>query len=233
MAEPKRNSGVWLHVIVLREHPTVPQVECNFCQHVFVAGTTRIRDHLCDKCSRSSELVMSLKEKLLKERELLARQKSNKRRQAEVDFSVSTDSPSSSTVAPYIPPTRGQLTIQESMLPASNGEVDEAIAQFFYGCNISSRIVDHPLFMHMVKKLRQAPPRYKLPHRGRLCNDLLDTTYSNLKREEAPLRSTVLKDCGTVISDGWDNVAKDHLIIVSSTSSSLTQRGSSLTAHSS
>ena len=26
------------------------------------------------------------------------------------------------------------------------------------------------------------------------------------------MRSAVLKDCGTVISDGWDNVAKDHLI---------------------
>ena len=215
VAEPKRDSGVWLHVTVLRDHPTVPQVECNFCQHVFVAGTTRIRDHLCDKCvpvQGNIEEFKSVKEKLVQERELLARQKSNKRRQAEVDFSVSTDSPSSSTVAPYIPPTRGQLTIQESMLPASNGEVDEAIAQFFYGCNISSRIVNHPLFIRMVKKLRQAPLRYKVPDRGRLSNDLLDTTYSSLKRDEAPLRSAVLKDCGTVISDGWDNVAKDHLI---------------------
>ena len=115
VSEPKRDSGVWSHVTVLREHPTVPQVECDFGQHVFSGGTTRIRDHLCDKCSGSSESLMSLKEKLLKERELASKHKSKKWRQAELDLSLSTDVPS--TLGPYVPYTPGQLTIQESMLP--------------------------------------------------------------------------------------------------------------------
>ena len=49
VAEPKRDDGMWKHVKVLREHATSPQVQCLFCDHPFVGGATRIRDHLCDK----------------------------------------------------------------------------------------------------------------------------------------------------------------------------------------
>ena len=48
--------------------------------------------------------------------------------------------------------------------------------------------------------------------RHRLTDDLLDTVTNKLKAEEAPIREVMLKDCGTVVSDGWDDVEKNHLI---------------------
>eukprot|EP00966_Prymnesium_polylepis_P086055 1991594-Prymnesium_polylepis.2 len=60
--------------------------------------------------------------------------------------------------------------------------------------------------------MKTAPASYKPPNRSRMGNDLLRRTTQRLKAEEEPLRKEGLKDGGTVVSDGWDDVEKNHLI---------------------
>ena len=81
-----------------------------------------------------------------------------------------------------------------------------------HGLNIAPNVVKNPLFKKMVKKIQNAPASYKPPDNKRLTGDLLDSTTARLKAEEAPLRENMLRDSGTVVSDGWDDVDKNHLI---------------------
>eukprot|EP00966_Prymnesium_polylepis_P086716 2007111-Prymnesium_polylepis.1 len=64
----------------------------------------------------------------------------------------------------------------------------------------------------MVSKLKTAPASYAPPNANRLRGDLLHSTTARLKAEEAPVREAVLVDGGTVCSDGWDDVERNHLI---------------------
>lgn len=90
---------------------------------------------------------------------------------------------------------------------------DPAVARFFYGCNIPALVVEHPLFKDMAKALACAPAGYKLPNRMSLMyGSLLDRTVRELRTEEAPIREVVMKYGGTVISDGWDDVTRNHLV---------------------
>jgi len=41
--EPKRDSGVWKYMTVLREHATSPEVLCIFCDTKFCGGATHPR----------------------------------------------------------------------------------------------------------------------------------------------------------------------------------------------
>ena len=212
-SEPKRDDGLWQYVTVLRQHATSPQVQCTFCQHVFVGGATRIRDHICDKCTCGTNAFMQVKEKLLTERADSAAKKAKKTVERDVDEAVeSAESCESKVKTDPEVKIKGQQTIRASMQASSSAEIDDVIAEFFYGCNVEPAIADNPLFKKMVMKLKTAPASYKPPDRNRLSNDLLESTTARLKREEAPLRETVLKDGGTVVSDGWDDVAKNHLI---------------------
>jgi len=213
--EPKRDEGMWQHVKVLREHATSPQVQCNYCMAVFVGGATRIRDHLCDKCTCGTNAFMSLKEKLLEERAETTSKKAKKAAEAEVDHAVYEAEVSVKSEVKIEGGGKGkggQMSIQSSLNSSSKIEVDAAIAEFFYGCNIPPAVANHPLFKKMVGKLKTAPASYAAPDAKRLGNDLLESTTSRLRTEEAPVREAVLKDGGTVVSDGWDDIAKNHLI---------------------
>lgn len=64
----------------------------------------------------------------------------------------------------------------------------------------------------MATALASAPPAYKLPNRMALYGVLLDQTVQDLRTQEAPIREVVMKHGGTVISDGWDDVTKNHLV---------------------
>jgi hypothetical protein len=105
-----------------------------------------------------------------------------------------------------------QQSIQACLKTATGVACDEAIAEFFYGCNISPSVAGHPLFKKLVSTLKTAPSTYKAPTKNRLGGDLLDSTTARLRAEEAPVRARTLKDGGTVVSDGWDDAAKNHLI---------------------
>eukprot|EP00967_Tisochrysis_lutea_P154693 scaffold307790_cov28-Tisochrysis_lutea.AAC.1 len=64
----------------------------------------------------------------------------------------------------------------------------------------------------MIAALKTAHPSYKGPTRKNLHGVLLDQTTARLQRELGPLREQILNKTCSIVSDGWDNVVKDHLI---------------------
>ena len=63
-APPKRDTGLWAHVNVLEEHATSPKMQCKFCLHKFSGGATRIREHICTKCTCATPAFLQLKQQL-------------------------------------------------------------------------------------------------------------------------------------------------------------------------
>ena len=57
---PKREGIVWSSVIVLSEHATSPQVQCNHCSKIFCGGATRIRDSTSWVTARSKRAPVRL-----------------------------------------------------------------------------------------------------------------------------------------------------------------------------
>ena len=90
--------------------------------------------------------------------------------------------------------------------------MDYQLTRFFFACNISTNVANHPEWKKLVTRLRTAPVDYKPPDRRKLYGPLLETTVLNLQAETQHLRDAVLRDCGTFMSDGWDTADHDHLI---------------------
>jgi len=63
-----------------------------------------------------------------------------------------------------------------------------------------------------VTALRFAPSSYKPPDRHKLHGALLDSTVQKIRRRLGPLRQAAVKNCCTLLSDGWETVNHDHLI---------------------
>jgi len=80
---------------------------------------------------------------------------------------------------------------------------DTAIAELFYACNISAAVADYPKFKKLVTVLKSAPASYKPPDRNKLHGPLLDGTVSSLQHRLSPLVEATLRDCATMLSDGW------------------------------
>ena len=45
----ERTGLEWDAVTVTRDHPTTPQVKCNYCSHPFSGGATHIRKNTCSR----------------------------------------------------------------------------------------------------------------------------------------------------------------------------------------
>ena len=205
-----RKGPVWGSVKILNDHDTSPQVECNFCGVKFCGGATRIKEHLCDKCTDDSPEFLALKESLLGVKGEKGKTLAAKRAHDEVADSVAAGEAKAKAKL-------GQKSIQSSMYSGNAGKseaCDKAIGEFFYGLNLGASKVSHPLFKDLVEALKTAPASYQPPTRQRMLGDLLEKTTDTLKAEERPVRGDVLKYGGSIISDGWDDVNSSHLINV-------------------
>jgi predicted transcriptional regulator len=195
------------------EDPRNLRWRCRGCLTFHSGGATKVVDHLLGrsrsaKCTGTDAAFLALVDKV----RMSETKKEQKKKQCQAVVAVnsaaavnSSTSRSSSALALGKQPTLNFNT-------ARRDGCDAAIAEFFYACNIPSAVVDHPKFSKMVATLKAAPPSYKKPHRHKLLGPLLDETVARLQRELAPLREAVVRDCATIVSDGWDNVSKDHLI---------------------
>lgn len=81
---------------------------------------------------------------------------------------------------------------------ADKNEIDLALAQFFFGCNISFNVIQSQYFKNFMKLLL---PTYKPPTRKKLPTKLLDKVYQNLLSE----RVSSFGSDGVLVIDGWKN----------------------------
>ena len=160
---PKREGEVWATVTVTREHPTTPALQCNHCGKEFCGGASRIKDHIIEACTCETNAFLDLKQKLIEAKDEAKDAKQQKLASAEVDAASELPRPEEK----FRP--KGQQSIQASLSASTAAEVDDALAEMFYGCNISPSIAEHPLFKKVVTKLKTAPASYKPPNRQRFC----------------------------------------------------------------
>eukprot|EP01018_Ginkgo_biloba_P021868 Gb_24999 [translate_table: standard] len=115
------------------------------------------------------------------------------------------------------PPTS---TVQSLFEIENRGEVDTAIARFFYANGISSNVAWSPFYGEMVKAIIGAPSGYKPPGFEKLRTTLVDKEKSRVEEEVAPLKHAWSIDGCSILMDGWINIYNRPLlnIIVSSTS---------------
>ena len=218
-AAPVRTGMIWASVTIVREHDTTPTVQCNNCPKQFCGGSTRIESHICNDCTGESDAFLDMKQKVLAKFTVKTDKKEKRAAIEEVNLAaegapalkkVKLEHPSG--LAGIFPRTAGQMKIESSFQAATAQSVDDAIAECFFGLNITPHVAESPLFKKMVTSIKSAPASWHPPNSKRLMGDLLDSTLARLKAEEAPTREAILTDGGTVVSDGWDDVERNHLI---------------------
>lgn len=164
-------SGV---TVVGNAEANTPKVCCKYCNKTFSGGATRIREHFLgtgkvEVCPCETEEYCEFKDKLQGKHEGLTLQKRRREAIAAVNEAAGVTSPEIS-----VPAKRAkQRSIESSLAVGKSEELDDAIAELFYGCNISHAIVCSPLFKRVIQLAKSAPAEYKPPHRHRLGNDLL------------------------------------------------------------
>ena len=199
---PTRDGQIWATVEVIDQALSqTPKVKCLNCGHVFCGGISRVEDHIAKTCACETDAFCTLKEKVLEKKTLA---QSSKKQKLEVSLALESK--------PEVKFEKGQTGIKASFESGKAGEVDNAVAEMFYGLNLPVHKIDHPLVRKAFNAMRTAPASYKLPNRARLGYDLLDSTTANLRAEEKPVRENMLKHGGTVVSDGWDDCTSTHLI---------------------
>ena len=206
-AAPIRDHPAWKCVeMVGDENEHQPTVKCLGCGKVFKAGASRISDHLFGTGSTAvCTMVLAdaaFRANKLKVQEKVSSNVEHKQRKAAI-MQVNAAAGSSSAVR-----ASPSAALREADQPAitfqtaSKEAVDYQLARFFYACNISANVANHPEWKKLVTKLRTAPVDYKPPDRRKLYGPLLETTVLNLQAETQHLRDAVLRDCGTFVSDG-------------------------------
>lgn len=210
---PKRDTVEWQGVKVIdKEFSNTPQVKCLFCGKLFCGGSTRVREHFLgtgkiDCCPCESEEFCEFKDKLEGKQE----KADQKKRKAEA-IAASDAAISDGVMQDKKEPKKRQRSIEASFAVGQGDELDNAIAELFYGDNIKHSIVNSPRFKRVIELAKVAPVSYKPPDRLRLSNDLLFSTTNRLRGVEDNLLTNLRNDCLTVVSDGWDDVERNHLI---------------------
>jgi hypothetical protein len=93
-------------------------------------------------------------------------------------------------------------------------EVDAKVVRFLYACGIPFNVLHSPYWHDLFKGINEAPKGYKSPSYEKANTVLLDRERAKIQR--ALTRFT--DDWGdfgvSIVSDGWKNVRKQHLINV-------------------
>jgi hypothetical protein len=210
-AMPKRAGPVWATVdIVGRHYETTPQVKCKDCGISFSGGLTRIEDHIVGKtqgtaCKCSTAALQSLRESIRGARRI--KEEAGQSRAAEKRVQAAADGE-----PPAQKPKFAQRSVEASLHVGSREKLDEKIAELVYGENLPFAFTESPRFKAVIEAAKTAPADYLPPSSKKIGGPLLESTTTRLKGEEAPLRAACTAHGCTVISDGWDDVEKTHLI---------------------
>lgn len=210
----KRIDPVWKCVRIVDEsNPNSPVWQCLGCGVERCGSATRIADHVLGlkqsaKCAGVESSFLSLVDAV---RVSNAMKETKKRKLSMVKQSNASAHPEG-MAEPALVQLRERNQPALDFNTAHKDQCDAAVAAMFYACNVPASVVDHPSFKEMIRVLKTAPSSYKPPSRQALYGNLLNTTVHRLQRELEPLRLHVLGAGCTLLSDGWDNVVKDHLI---------------------
>lgn len=211
-AEAVREDAAWKCARITDDTDSkAPRWQCLGCGAFKTGTATRVVQHLMGtnqsrKCPQDQadeafkECVEEVKKNELK--------KDQERSRKAVAKQVNTAASSTQAINLGL----GQVSLVNSMNTHGKMACDAAIAEFFYACNIPAAVVNHPKFIQMVNTVKASPGGYKPPERHRMYSTLLDETVSSINTRLSPLRRVAMKDCGTLLSDGWDNVMRDHLV---------------------
>lgn len=194
------------------------KLRCMLCNAVFAGGAARATEHVLgpshppmsqDATSDEAKNVAAVKN-YISEFNAKKQQKAvhSAVNQASSEFVVRSQHGSVSAECN----AGGQRTLPSVLSCVTADITDKAIARFFYACSIPAACAEHPEFKSMATALMCAPTSYRPPGRLPLYGKLLDATVYDLRVQEAPLRKAILENGGTVCSDGWDTVQRDHLI---------------------
>ena len=131
---------------MLVDHPTSPSLQCLNCGEKFCGGATRIRDHITGMgnikaCQCETDAFLALKQKKVEEATDKSEKKKQKTAEHEVDEASEKKPPVVKEEVKF-----SQMSMKSSMNAATAADVDDVISEFFFGCNISPSIVDHPRF---------------------------------------------------------------------------------------
>jgi hypothetical protein len=206
---PQRDDPAWKCVTIIEEADQ-PRWQCGGCGAHRSGGATKIADHVLGirgsaKCTGTDAAFLQIVDQVRASEGKKSEKKSQKSAVAAANSAAITGA--------MVVGTKPKMQQSALSFTSSQAEAcDAAIAELFYACNISASVVDHPKFKTMVTTIKAAPPSYKPPTRQKLYGALLDDTVSRLRREIEPFRASLVRDGATLISDGWDNVNKDHLI---------------------
>ena len=94
--------------------------------------------------------------------------------------------------------------MQENFNPQ---EIDNALADFFFGCNIPFVIVESIYFRKLIQKLN---PRYNVPNRKTLSTSLLDKRFNEFQNSVVQIQTTN----AVLLLDGWKNSAANTKNVV-------------------
>lgn len=89
-------------------------------------------------------------------------------------------------------------------------EINESLAEFFFGCNIPFRVVDSVYFKNFAKKLRVAYANH-IPERKLLSPKLLDNEYEKL----LTVGKSSISSESVLLIDGWKNSSSTTKTVVS------------------
>jgi len=207
-----RSNVEWSCIVITAGVDThYPFGKCVHCGKGACWTAARIKDHVLGMngskaCPAESEAFFAKKEVIAGLRLDAAAKKAKQ-------VAIASSNRASEQVSTPPSGTWRQKGLQESMSTLHASSIDEAVAMFIFGENLSARIVESRHFATLVRVLSAAPPFYKLPHRARINGELLDAATKKLRTLDEPLREAMLRGQGcTVMCDGWDDVERTHLV---------------------
>ena len=186
-----RSAIEWTCITITSAGDTATPVgQCSFCGKTASWTAARIKDHILGMngsrpCGSDSSGFLELKEKVAEKRIVATGKKDRKAANEEMDRRTEEN-------IVFVRPSPGQTSIKQSVQTLQARHVDEAVARFVYGDNLSFCIVESPRFSSLISVLRHAPESYKLPDRHRLSGDLLDTVTSQLVSANESIKNNVL-----------------------------------------
>lgn len=188
LSEDKENLDEFEHVKVLSKERKDPHVECNYCEHQFFGGATRIRAHLakqakvgvkiCDKVP--SQVFLAFREKanaIADKAKKLQDQKdarANLASQSKYSFNPIRVDNQTNFVFRCIGASSHLGTIPGLWALKNADDVDSAVAKFFYGNAISFNVAENHYFRDMCSAIAKYGSSYKPPAATQLRTTMLE-----------------------------------------------------------